>query len=60
MTSRRVFYDDEKCFNRGGVQAASSFQPFHKTFCAFDCQADIGLALSSRNPLNMSGELAVE
>lgn len=60
MTSRRVFYDDEKCFNRGGVQAASSFQPFHKTLGAFDRQADIGLTLSIQNSAKEGGYIVLQ
>jgi len=60
MTSRCAFYNDEKRFNRGGVQAASSFQPFHKTLGAFDRQSDIGIILSIRNPAHVTADLALQ
>ena len=60
MTSRCAFDNDEKCFDRGGVQAASSFQPFHKTLGAFDRQSDIGIILSIQNSANEGGYFVLQ
>jgi len=60
MTSRCAFYNDEKCFNRGGVQAASSFQPFHKTFGALDRQSDISITLCIQNSANEGGYFVLQ